>query len=76
VRLRSDHGARAIIGRDGLSGAGTEETSDVTLQLTAPSEAGAFVTGMCYRLRLGKSPCEKWALTIAVKYLFKKKKGD
>lgn len=48
--------------------------SDVTLQLTVQSKSRAFVIGMCYRLRLGKLLCEKCALTIAMKYLFKKKK--
>lgn len=48
--------------------------SDVTLQLTVQSKSRAFVIGMCYRLGLGKLLCEKCALTIAMKYLFKKKK--
>lgn len=48
--------------------------SDVTLQLTVQSKSRAFVIGMCYRLRLGKLLCEKCALTIAMKYVLKKKK--
>lgn len=43
----------------------------VTLQLTGPSKPGALVTGMCSRLRLPQSLCEKWALTRAMDCPFK-----
>lgn len=43
--------------------------AEVTLQLMGQSKSRAFVTGMCSRLRLGKLPHEKCALTRGMKYL-------
>lgn len=40
----------------------------MTLQLTGDSELGTFITGMCYKFRLGKLLSKKCTLTIAMKY--------